>query len=69
MAKCQNPPLFRYTWPGKDEAYACLEHAQQLITVAAAIGLHLQMIQLNNDDQMKVILSHANCNQEVSEDA
>ena len=42
--QCENPCMFRYTWPGKDESYICLEHAQQLTNVANAIGLHLQRL-------------------------
>lgn len=43
--ECQNPCLFRYTWPGRDESFVCLEHAQKLLNVAGAIGMHLQLIQ------------------------
>jgi hypothetical protein len=44
--RCQGPALFRYTWPGRDEAFACLEHAAQLLGVAEAIGMHLQLTPL-----------------------
>ena len=45
--------MFRYTWPGRDEAYACVEHAKQLKNVAQALGFHLQMIPLTGviDDE------------------
>jgi len=44
---CGAPALFRYTWPGKDEAFACMIHANGILNVAEAIGLHLQMIRLD----------------------
>lgn len=65
--KCQTPPIFRYTWPGKDEAYACPEHAVMLLKTAYALDLHLQMIQLNADEMLKAILSGAICSQELKD--
>ena len=50
--KCKLPALVRYTWPGKDEALACLIHADQINKVANAIGLHLQMIELSEQDRL-----------------
>ena len=44
--KCGLPGTYRYTWPGKNEAFACTEHALQLTTVAQAMGMHLQLIPL-----------------------
>ncbi len=44
---CKNPAVYRYTWPGENESYACLIHAIGLVNVAFGIGLHLQMIRLN----------------------
>lgn len=41
---CGETPLFRYTWPGKDEAFICLNHAIGLKNVANALGLYLQLI-------------------------
>ena len=43
--ECKNPALFRYTWPGQDESFVCIEHAQALLNIANAMGLHLQLIQ------------------------
>lgn len=60
MDKCQEQALFRYTWPGRDESFICLEHAQQLQGLARAIGLYLQFIPLSGDEQMRV-----SCSQEV----
>jgi len=50
--KCESPALFRYTWPGRDESFSCLEHSVGLQNIAQALGLHLQMIQV---DQRKEI--------------
>jgi len=60
--QCENPCLFRYTWPGKDESYVCLEHTQGLLNLAHAIGLPLQMIVFQPDRN-----SHEwpNCKQQV----
>jgi len=41
---CGEPANFRYTWPGKDEAFACIDHANGIARVAQAIGLYLQII-------------------------
>ncbi len=48
---CSNPALFRYTWPGRDEAFACYTHAAQLRAVADALGMHLQLIALTADQR------------------
>lgn len=42
--RCEMPPMFRFTWPGRDEAYICLEHAEKLKSIANALGFHLQLI-------------------------
>ncbi len=47
MSTCQNHAAFRFTWPGKDESVACVDHARQLASVANAIGLHLQLIPIS----------------------
>lgn len=49
--RCENPAAYRYTWPGKDEAVACVMHASGIATVAKAIGLHLQLIPLGFLDE------------------
>ena len=48
---CNQQAVFRYTWPGRNEAVICLECAQQLKVVAEAIGLHLQLIPLSGKEQ------------------
>jgi hypothetical protein len=50
---CQEPALFRYTWPGRDESYVCLTHAQGLINIAQAMGFHLQLIILSNEEMLE----------------
>ena len=47
--KCGSPAMYRYTWPGKDESLVCVICAMKLQTVAAAIGLHLQIIKLSEE--------------------
>jgi hypothetical protein len=63
MAKCNQTPVFRYTWPGRPESFACLEHAQGISAVAQAIGLFLQFIPLSGEQQAKV-----SCQNEVKEE-
>lgn len=41
--------MFRYTWPGKDEAFCCAEHAFGITRVAKVIGCHLQMHPITPD--------------------
>lgn len=48
--RCENIPAYRYTWPGKNEAVSCPEHAMQLAGIAQAIGLHLQLIPLQPNE-------------------
>jgi len=50
--KCSNPALFRYTWPGENERFGCLEHSVQIQNVAKAIGLNLQMIQVDQRNEI-----------------
>lgn len=53
MSNCQNPVAYRYTWPGKDEAYTCATHAHKLKSVANAIGLYVQLLPINENDENK----------------
>lgn len=48
--RCEAKGRFRYTWPGNDEAIACQGHADQIKTVANAMGSRLQMIPLSEND-------------------
>jgi hypothetical protein len=41
---CKNTPIFRYTWPGRDEAFICMYHSLRLQGVANAMGLYIQLI-------------------------
>lgn len=52
---CQQPAFVRYTWPGRDEALACLQHSQQIAWVAKGIGIHLQMIPLSEVDHLLLL--------------
>jgi len=63
---CKNPPAFRYTWPGQDEAFLCVMHALKASNIAAAMGLYLQLISLTVDD----LLTHDEvvCSQSVDSD-
>lgn len=44
VTTCQNFATFRYTWPGKDEAFCCTMHAKGIRAVADALGLYQQFI-------------------------
>lgn len=43
---CDNEAKYRFTWPGRDEAGICVEHAPKLRGLANAMGMHLQLIQI-----------------------
>jgi len=59
-ARCQQQAAFRYTWPGRDERFICLEHARQLRNVATTVGLYVQLIPLSEDEQ-----AQASCSQNL----
>lgn len=63
MTKCDQFPMYRYTWPGRDEAFICLEHAIQMQQVVQAMGHHLQMIPLKPD---RYVIGE--CSQEVRDE-
>ena len=45
---CTESAEYRYTWPGQDESYICGIHAIKLTNIANAMGLHLQLIPLED---------------------
>lgn len=60
---CKNPPVFRYTWPGQDESFACAIHSMTLNTVARAMGAHVQFIRLKPEEMLEKA-----CSQETEDD-
>lgn len=50
--KCPDQPVFRYTWPNKDETYACFFHAAGLKRMATMLGFHLQFIPLSFKERL-----------------
>ena len=51
---CDEPPMFRYTWPGKPEAWCCFGCRMRLSALAAAMGMpEPQMIRLTIDDYVR----------------
>ncbi len=67
MKDCSHHAAFRYTWPGKNESFACVEHAMQLNCVANAIGLPLQLIPLSYRAGDPIPTEFPLCKQQVSE--
>lgn len=59
---CSNPVIYRYTWPGKDEVYACAIHAVQLNSLAQILGLHLQFHSVSMPEVLE-----QRCSQEVKQ--
>lgn len=45
---CEKKAAYRYTWPGKDEAEICEDCSKRLVRIADAMGLHLQLIPLDD---------------------
>ena len=43
---CNEPGEYRFTWPGRGEGLACLDHARQLVALATSMGFTLEMIPL-----------------------
>jgi len=50
---CKQLPIFRYTWPGQKEQYACFEHFVGIKNIANAMGLPLQFIQLSTEEELE----------------
>lgn len=48
---CHELPLFRYTWPGRDEQAICVRHSLRLAAVAGAMGLPIQLVPLTPEEQ------------------
>ena len=46
---CPEPPAYRFTWAGHDEAAICAKHAPRLAGIAAAMGYYVQLIPLTLD--------------------
>ena len=36
--QCENDAALRYIWPGKDEAFCCIDHAIGIKNIADAMG-------------------------------
>ena len=45
---CQEPGAYRFTWPGHDEKEICEKHVERLRSISQAMGLHLQIIPLED---------------------
>lgn len=58
--RCEQKAVRRFTWPGQDESFICDEHLPKLQGVANAMGMHLQLIPLDDDTE-------ATCQQRVRE--
>ena len=65
MSKCKEFALWRYTWPGEDEAFICVDHGEQLQNVARAIGMHLQLIAIAVPVDKK---KRIHCSQNISKE-
>lgn len=46
---CTEAAAYRFTWPGQDENLICERHSQKVQAAAAALGMHLQLIPLQQD--------------------
>lgn len=49
--QCQNPGAYKYTWPGRNEAYACKVHAAEVRALANMGGLYIQIRPIPEDEQ------------------
>ena len=55
---CNKPAVYRYTWPGRNEAFICEQHAQGIRVISNAMGFYVQLIEVEPED--------GNCEQKVS---
>lgn len=51
-SNCTEPAIVRYAWPGRDESFACIGHAERLRSIALAMGLPIQLIVLTGADHI-----------------
>ena len=47
---CDFVPMYRYTWPGRDEVAVCMIHAQSVQGISQVMGFPLQLIKLEPDE-------------------
>lgn len=66
--KCEFPAMFRYTWPGRDEAVVCFIHARKLDALARVMGFYLQFIQLTPDEMMQMECSSEKIKDKTAEE-
>jgi hypothetical protein len=64
---CGEHAAFRFTWPGKPESHVCIDHAMQVMGVANAIGLPLQLIPLGGKVGDAIVIEWPTCAQQVTE--
>lgn len=55
---CSNKATHRYTWPGRNESFICIDHLTKLQAIAKAMGFPLQTISLHESE-----LEGEDCNQ------
>ena len=48
---CGIKARYRFTWPGKDESTICDAHVSWLKRITEAMGLHLQLISIDEDSE------------------
>lgn len=49
--QCQNPGAFKFTWPGRNEAFICAECVEKLKSIAQAMGMYIQIRAIPEDEQ------------------
>jgi hypothetical protein len=62
---CGEHAAFRYTWPGRDESFICVEHAATLQNVAQHMGLYVQLIPLSVKVGDPIVTEWPTCAQKV----
>lgn len=54
-SKCENVAAYRYTWPGSNERLICESCSQKLRAIANAMGLYVQLIEVDVDEPCQQI--------------
>jgi len=53
---CKNQASYKFTWPGEDESLICEKHVEKLKGISKAMGFHLQIISLSQDNLKKKLI-------------
>lgn len=59
--KCPNRAEYRFTWPGREESFVCMGHAEKVKNISNAMGFFCQLHPIHESD-----FDGETCRQEIS---